>query len=171
MAIDQVIARKLPRYADGGLKRLLIDGQFVEALSGATFESHNPATGELLATVAEGDRGDIDLAVAAAPRGFDSGPSGRMAPFDRKEILLRFADLVDANHREIARLDTLDMGAPLTRTEGSRRRAVGMIRFYAGLATAVHGETIDNSLLDEVVSYTLKEPVGVVGAIIPWNSP
>ena len=171
MAIDQLIGDRLPRYADGGLKKLLIDGAFVDAGSGKTFESRNPATGERLATVAEGDENDIDLAVAAARRAFDSGPWGRMRPFDRQEILLRFAELVAANHREIARLDTLDMGAPLSRTEGSYRRAVGMARYYAGLATALHGETIDNSLTDEIVSYTLKEPVGVVGAIIPWNSP
>ena len=171
MALDQILNGRLPRYADGQLKKMLIDGALVEAKSGRSFESRNPATGELLATVAEGDKEDIELAVAAARRAFDSGPWGRMRPFDRQAILLRFADLVDEHHQEIARLDTLDMGAPIARTEGSRRRAVGMVRFYAGLATALHGETIENSLLDDVVSYTLREPVGVVGAIIPWNNP
>jgi len=150
---------------------MLIDGKLVPAVSGKTFETRNPATGELLATVAEGDKADIDLAVAAARKAFDSGVWSGMKPYDRQAILLKFADLVEKHHDEIARLDTLDMGAPVTRMQANRRRAVGMIRYYAGLATSLHGETIDNSLPGEFVSYTLKEPVGVVGAIIPWNGP
>ena len=81
------------------------------------------------------------------------------------------ADLVERDLEEFAALDTLDMGAPITRTRGGRQRALGMLRFYAGMATALHGETIENSLPGEYVSFTLKEPVGVVGAIIPWNGP
>ena len=78
---------------------------------------------------------------------------------------------VERDIEEFAALDTLDMGAPITRTRGNRQRAVGMLRFYAGMATALHGETIENSLPGEIFSFTLKEPVGVVGAIIPWNGP
>jgi aldehyde dehydrogenase (NAD+) len=158
-------------YADGGVKRMLIDGQFVEAASGETFESRNPATGELLAHVAEGDATDIDRAVTSARRAFDDGRWSQMKPFDRQTILSRFADLVESCHEEIACLDTLDMGSPLVRTLGNRRRAVGMARFYAGLTTALRGETIDNSIPGEFFTYTLHEPVGVVGAIIPWNNP
>ena len=158
-------------YADGGTKRLLIDGHLVDASSGRTFESLNPATGERLALVAEGDAHDVDLAVAAARRAFDEGPWGKMKPFDRQTILSRFADMVESRHEEIARLDTLDMGMPLTRTMGNRRRSVGMMRFYAGLTTALRGDTIENSIPGDFLTYSVKEPVGVVGAIIPWNNP
>jgi aldehyde dehydrogenase (NAD+) len=168
---DEKISRSLHPYADGGVKKMLIDGELVEATSGKTFESRNPATGELLALISEGDKEDIDLAVTAARRAFDSGPWATMKPFDRQAILLNFADLVDSHHHEIARLDTLDMGAPMARMLGNRRRAIGMMRFYAGLTTALHGETIDNSIPGDLLTYTLKEPVGVVGAIIPWNNP
>src|SRR4029077_6654389 len=90
---------------------------------------------------------------------------------ERQQLLLKIADLVERHFEELALLDTLDMGAPISRTRGSRRRVLGMLRYYAGMATAIHGETIENSLPGEYVSFTLKEPVGVVGAIIPWNGP
>ena len=157
-------------FLDGKLKRMLIDGKWLEAASGKTFDSINPATGEILATVAEGDAEDIDRAVEAARRAFE-GPWSKVKPFERQQILLCFADLVDQHADELTELDTLDMGAPVSRTRNMRRRAVGLLRYYAGMATALHGETIENSLPGEVFSYTLKEPVGVVGAIIPWNAP
>lgn len=157
-------------FLDGKPKRMLIDGKLLEAASGKTFESFNPATGEVLATVAEGDAEDIDRAVEAARRAFE-GPWSKVKPFERQAILLKFADLVDKHADELTELDTLDMGAPLSRTRNMRRRAVGLLRYYAGMATALHGETIENSLPGDVFSYTLKEPVGVVGAIIPWNAP
>ena len=157
-------------FLDGKAKRMLIDGKWLEAASGKTFETRNPATGEVLANVAEGDAEDIDRAVAAARAAFN-GPWSKFKPADRQRLLLRLADLVERDLEEFAALDTLDMGAPITRTRGGRQRALGMLRFYAGMATALHGETIDNSLPGEYVSFTLKEPVGVVGAIIPWNGP
>ncbi|HEX9522238.1 MAG TPA: aldehyde dehydrogenase family protein, partial [Reyranella sp.] len=153
-----------------GPTKLLIDGKWVDAASGKTFETRNPATGELLARVAEGDAEDINRAVAAARRAF-TGPWSRLKPNERQVLLLKFADLVEKNMEELALLDTLDMGAPLSRTRNNRQRALGMLRYYAGMATSVHGETINNSLAGEIFSYTLKEPVGVVGAIIPWNGP
>ena len=97
-----------------------------------------------------------------------------MAPLQavqRQTLLLRLADLVERRFDELAVLDTLDMGAPVSRTRSGRLRVLGMLRYYAGQATAIHGETIENSLPGEFLSYTLKEPVGVVGAIIPWNGP
>ena len=157
-------------FLDGKPKRMLIDGKRLEAVSGKTFESRNPATGELLANVAEGDAEDINLAVAAARRAF-TGPWSKLKPAERQRLLLRLADLVEENIEEFAQLDTLDMGAPISRTRAGRQRATGMLRFYAGMATALHGETIENSLPGDYVSFTLKEPVGVVGAIIPWNGP
>jgi aldehyde dehydrogenase (NAD+) len=157
-------------YLDGALKRMLISGRWIEAASGKTFESRDPATGKLLAQVAEGDAEDIDRAVAAARRAFD-GPWRKVKPYDRQQMLLKLADLVERHFEELSMLDTLDMGAPISRTLGNRRRVLGMLRYYAGMATALHGETIENSLPGEIFSYTLKEPVGVVGAIIPWNGP
>jgi aldehyde dehydrogenase (NAD+) len=157
-------------FLDSRLKRMLIDGQWVEAASGKTFPTINPATGETLALVAEGDREDIDRAVTAARRAFE-GPWSKVKPYERQALLLKLADLVERHFDELTLLDTLDMGAPITRTRGTRRRVVGLLRYYAGLATAIHGETIENSLPGEYASFTLKEPVGVVGAIIPWNGP
>ncbi len=159
-----------PAYLDGKAKGLLIDGQWVAAASGKTFATTNPATGEELATLAEADAVDVDRAVAAARRAFE-GPWRKTKPFERQALLLKLADLVEENFEELALLDTLDMGGPITRTRAGKRRAVGLLRFYAGLATSIHGETIENSIPGEVFSYTLKEPVGVVGAIIPWNGP
>jgi aldehyde dehydrogenase (NAD+) len=170
MNVIQQIERMSHPFLDGKTKRLLIDGKWVEAASGKTFASINPATGEVLATVAEGDAEDIDRAVAAARRAFD-GPWRKIKPFERQLMLLRLADLVERHFEELSMLDTLDMGAPISRTFGTRQRVLGMLRYYAGMATALHGETIENSLPGEIFSYTLKEPVGVVGAIIPWNGP
>ena len=157
-------------FLDGRPKRMLIDGKWVEAASGKTFDSINPATGEVLAQVAEGDAEDIRRAVAAARRAFE-GSWSKWKPYERQQVLLKLADLVEQHIDDLTMLDTLDMGAPITRMRGGRRRAIGMLRYYAGMATSVHGETIENSLPGEIFSYTLKEPVGVVGAIIPWNGP
>ena len=97
---------------------------------------------ELLATVAEGDAEDINRAVAAARRAFE-GSWSKVKPFERQSLLLKLAELVERNFEELSQLDTLDMGAPISRTRGGRQRALGMLRFYAGMATALHGETID----------------------------
>jgi aldehyde dehydrogenase (NAD+) len=170
MNVIQPIERARHPFLDGNTKRLLIDGKWVEAVSGRTFDSINPATGEVLAQVAEGDAEDIDRAVKAARRAFE-GPWGKAKPYERQLMLLKLADLVERHFDELSMLDTLDMGAPISRTSGTRLRVLGMLRYYAGMATALHGETIENSLPGEIFSYTLKEPVGVVGAIIPWNGP
>lgn len=151
-------------------KQLIIDGALADAQSGRVFETRNPATGEVIATIAEGDAADIDRAVAAARRAFE-GPWSRFSPFQRQECMLRFGDLVEKHFEELTMLDVLDMGAPITFARGRKQRALGMIRFYAGLCTTIHGETLPNSMPGEVFSYTLKEPVGVVGAITPWNAP
>src|SRR5262245_3262863 len=97
-----------PEFLDGTLKRMLIDGKWVEAVSGKTFPSLNPATGEVLAQVAEGDRADIDRAVQAARRAFE-GPWSKVKPFERQQLLLKIADLVERHFEELALLDTLDM--------------------------------------------------------------
>jgi len=170
MARTPATANARPAFLDGAPKRMLIGGKWTDAASGKTFPSLNPATGEVLAHVAEGDREDVDRAVAAARRAFD-GSWRKTKPYERQMLLLGLADLIERHFDELTLLDTLDMGAPLSRTRASRLRALGMLRYYAGMATAVHGETIENSVPGEYVTFTLKEPVGVVGAIIPWNSP
>lgn len=155
---------------DGRHRQMFVDGAWVDARSGRTMETRNPATGAVIATVPRGDRDDIELAVAAARRAFD-GPWSRYKPYERQVLLLRIADLFEKHWEEISRSDTIDMGMPIVRTRANRNRVIGMLRYYAGMATSLHGETIENSLPGEIVSFTRKEPVGVVGAIIPWNAP
>jgi aldehyde dehydrogenase (NAD+) len=169
MTVD-IIASRHPFLEGGKAKRMLIDGKWVEAASGKTTPTINPSTGEALITVAEGDSEDVDRAVAAARRAFN-GAWSKFKPAQRQSLLLKLADLVDQHFDELAALDTLDMGGPIKRTRGGRARVVGQLRYYAGWATAIHGETIENSLPGELVSFTLREPIGVVGAIIPWNGP
>src|SRR5215470_231285 len=170
MAQAQTIPLTRHPFADGSFKQMLIDGKWVDAASGKRFESRNPATGELLATVAEGDAEDINRAVAAARKAFE-GPWRKFKPYERQALLLKLADLVERHFDELSALDTLDMGAPISRTRSMRLRVLGMLRYYAGQLTFNHSETTENSLPGEIFSYTLKEPVGVVGAIIPWNGP
>ncbi|MGD9806895.1 MAG: aldehyde dehydrogenase family protein [Hyphomicrobiaceae bacterium] len=170
MTIMERIRTSHHPFLDGKVKKLLIDGKWVDAASGKTFETFNPATGQVLANVAEGDAEDIHRAVTAARKAFE-GPWSRMKPYERQNLLLKVAELVEKNIEELCALDTLDMGAPVSRTMANKQRALGMLRYYAGKATALVGETIENSLPGQIFSYTLKEPVGVVGAIIPWNGP
>ena len=159
-----------PASLDGKTKKLLIDGKFVESASGKTFQTINPSTGETLATVYEGDKEDVNRAVAAARRAFE-GPWRKMKPAERQLLMLRLADLVEKHYAELAMLDSLDMGAPASRMAGSKPRILATIRYNAGMATALQGKTIDPSGPGEYACFTLKEPVGVVGAIVAWNAP
>ncbi len=159
-----------PAFLDGKVKGLFIDGKSRPALSGKSFDTINPSTGEVLAQVAQAGVEDIDLAVGAARRAFE-GEWARFKPFDRQQVMLSLAELVDKHYDELAMLDTLDMGGPISRTLLGRRRAIGLLRYYAGLATTIQGDTIPNSAAGDIFCYTLKEPVGVVGAINPWNGP
>jgi aldehyde dehydrogenase (NAD+) len=157
-------------FLKGGHKKLLIGGQWVDAFSGRTIETINPSNGEFLANFAAGGTEDVNRAVASSRSAF-AGEWSRFKPFQRQEILLKWADLIDAHFEELCWLDTLDMGAPISLTRGRRQRVIGMLRFYAGMATALHGETIENSMPGDFTSFTLKDPIGVVAAIIPWNGP
>jgi aldehyde dehydrogenase (NAD+) len=159
-----------PAFIDGRPKKLFIGGQWVAAADGRSFETLNPTTGEVLAVLASAGTEDVDRAVAAARAAFE-GPWSKFKPFERQAVMLKLADLVEANYDELAMLDTLDMGGPISRTTLGRRRAVGLLRFYAGLATSTHGQTIGNSAPGDIFTYTLREPVGVVAAINPWNGP
>ncbi|HUD93458.1 aldehyde dehydrogenase family protein [Sphingobium sp.] len=159
-----------PALLDRLEQDMLIGGHRVPALSGQRFETRNPATGELLALVAQGGAEDVDRAVKAA-RAALAGPWGRMKGAERQRIMLRLADLVEAHYEELAMLDTLDLGAPYSRTILGKARAGSLLRYYAGQATLIAGETLDNSAPGDVLSHTIKEPIGVVAAINPWNGP
>jgi aldehyde dehydrogenase (NAD+) len=150
--------------------RLFIAGRWSEAESGRTFDSVDPATGQVIARIAEGGEGDVDRAVAAARNAFE-GAYGQTTPNDRQRLLHRLADLIEANYEQLTLLDVHDMGAPISNRPASRAGVADVLRYFAGWATKLNGETIPNSLPSAVLSMTLKEPVGVVGAIVPWNGP
>ncbi|ONM40931.1 aldehyde dehydrogenase3 [Zea mays] len=150
--------------------KLFIDGKFVDAVSGKTFETRDPRTGEVIASIAEGGKADVDLAVKAAREAFDNGPWPRMTGYERGRILHRFADLIDEHVEELAALDTVDAGKLFA--VGKARDIPGaahLLRYYAGAADKVHGATL--KMAQRMHGYTLKEPVGVVGHIVPWNYP
>ncbi len=157
-------------------RQLFIDGQWVDAASGATFETPNPATGEVLATVAEGDAEDIDRAVRAARRAFEDGPWGRMTPSDRGRVIWRIGDLILDHVEELAQLETLDNGKPLAVAQAADvPLAADLFHYMAGWATKIEGNSINISVPyapgANFHAYTLREPIGVVGQIIPWNFP
>jgi aldehyde dehydrogenase (NAD+) len=150
---------------------LLIGGRWVDAGAGRTFPSINPSTGAVIATLAEADGVDADRAVAAARAAFE-GPWARLKPRDRQALLWAFADAVQEHYDELRLLEAVDMGFPVGRRRGkSLSWEAEILRYYAGWTTKIGGETIPNSLPGAVFSYTLREPVGVVAAIVPWNRP
>lgn len=157
-------------FLSGSPKKLLIGGRWVEAASGKTFESVNPATGKVIANLAEGAEEDVDRAVIAARAAFE-GPWSKFKPFDRQELILKIAETFERHFDDLATLETLDMGAPIARTSTYRRWVLQALRFYAGQAVALAGETPHNSFPGDKFSYTLRAPIGVVGGIIPWNGP
>lgn len=159
-----------PRFLDGRPKQLFIDGDWTPAASGKTFQTENPSTGEVLAELAEGDKADVDRAVAAARRAFDEGPWSRFTPMQRQRVMLRLAALIDANIAEFGLLDSMEMGAPVGLGDFGSPPSDTM-RYYAGWPTKLHGETVANSISESMFTYTLKQPVGVVAAIVPWNGP
>lgn len=157
-------------FLKSGPKKLLIDGKWVAAQSGKTFASVNPATEEVLAQVAEGDAADVDAAVKAARKAFEEGVWPAMRPHDRTRLLLKIADLVEAHADELAELESLDNGKPIFESKNIDLPAVAeTFRYYAGWPTKIYGET--NPTDPTVLNYTLREPVGVCGQIIPWNFP
>jgi len=151
--------------------KMLIGGQWVAAASGRTFETINPSTGSVLAQVAEGDVEDINRAAIAARKAFESGPWPKMTPSQRGRLLWRLADLVEQHADELAQLETLDNGKPIKYSKGADiPLTADHFRYFAGWATKLEGETIPVSI-PNMFTYTLREPVGVVGQIIPWNFP
>jgi len=160
---------KRPSFVNG-VKRLLIDGRWQEAAAGGQINVVNPATGETVATLADGGQADVDLAVKAARRVFE-GEWSRWTPYDRQRLLLRVHDLIEKNFDELAAIETLDMGMPLTRTMMLKRWASQTVLFYSSQTSAASSETSNNSIPGRIMTLSLKAPVGVVGGIIPWNSP
>jgi aldehyde dehydrogenase (NAD+) len=149
--------------------QLFIDGQWVDAESGQTFTTPNPATGATLAEVAEGDKADIDKAVAAARRAFE-GPWSKVSARDRGKMLYKLSQLIDEKSKELAALETADNGKPIKETTYvDLPQVVENFEYFAGWATKIEGETIP--VPGQMFNYTLREPVGVCGQIIPWNFP
>ncbi|HEY2486445.1 MAG TPA: aldehyde dehydrogenase family protein [Candidatus Binataceae bacterium] len=149
-------------------KQLLINGKWVAAKSGKTFETINPANEEVLALAAEGDKADVDEAVKAARKALD-GKWSTISPHQRAQYLLRIADLVEKHADELGTLESLNNGMPISLAKGMASGAADTFRYYAGWATKIYGET--NPSDPSMFNYTLREPVGVCGQIIPWNGP
>jgi len=170
MGIAVRLESSVERFVSAPVRKMLIDGKWVEAASGKTFETPNPATGEVLARVAEGDAEDVDRAVRAARRAFDGGAWRRMRPAERERLLLRIADLIEQHAEELAELETLDNGKTLAESRSvDVPAAAETFRYYAGWVNKLCGET--NPSDEAFFNFTLREPVGVCGQIIPWNFP
>src|SRR5437016_3835348 len=166
-AVSQVLATR---------RKLLIDGRWVAPSSGKTFDSIDPATGEVLARVAEGDKADIDAAVKAARRAFEYGPCAKMSASERGRIMWKIADLLEQHTEEFAELETLDNGKPISVARvADVPLAVDLFRYMAGWVTKMEGHTMPISVPyapgEKFFAYTQREPIGVVGQIIPWNFP
>ena len=153
-----------------GVKGLYIDGEYVEAKSGKTFDVLDPATEEVIAKVSEAQAEDIDIAVAAARKAFDEGEWTKMDAATRSHLIYKFADLLEENREELAQLEALDNGKPYeTALADDVDGTVQHFRYYAGWATKITGKTVQVS--PDYLNYIVHEPVGVVGQIIPWNFP
>jgi betaine-aldehyde dehydrogenase len=158
----------VPSSADGAAA-MLIGGVWSGASDGATRDLIDPATGEVFARVAEGTLADAQRAIAAAREAFDHGPWRTTSAHDRAKALFAIADALDARAEEFTRLETLNAGKPLRETEYDLADAANCFRFYAGIATKAHGETYD--VPGPSQSFTVREPIGVCGMIVPWNYP
>ena len=150
-------------------KQLLIDGQHVESVSGRTFNTLNPATGQVIATISEGNEADVERAVAAARRAFE-GVWSTMRPAERGHILFRLAELMKQHSAELAELESRDAGKPISAVlRQDLPAAIDTLTYYAGWADKIHGDTVPTR--SDALTYTVREPVGVVAVIVPWNFP
>jgi phenylacetaldehyde dehydrogenase len=157
-------------------KKMLIDGKWVGAASGKTFEVRNPATGAVIARVPEGDQADVDIAVRAARRAFESGPWPAMTPSERGKVVWRIGELISKYNDELAEIESVDNGKPLGVAKAADvPLAADIFQYMAGWSTKLEGKTIPVSVLytpgAQYHAYTRREPIGVVGQIIPWNFP
>src|ERR1700694_4435640 len=160
----------------GAPRKMLIGGRWLEAVSGKTFPTYNPDTGEVLAQVAEGNSAEVDRAVTAARKAFEGGPWRTLTASERGRLIWKLADLIEAHLEELAQIESLDNGKPLKVARAADvPLAVDLFRYMAGWATKIEGNTIPISVPytpgAKYLAYTVREPVGVVGQIIPWNFP
>ncbi|PKQ09818.1 MAG: betaine-aldehyde dehydrogenase, partial [Alphaproteobacteria bacterium HGW-Alphaproteobacteria-12] len=152
--------------------QMLIDGQWTSAASEETIDVVNPADELVIAKIPAGGSDDVDRAVAAARRAFETGPWAKMTPGERSKLLWRIADLLEARQGEFAELETLDNGKPITMSKWVDIPAsVSALRYWAGWCTKIAGETRAVDMPGDYIAMTLREPVGVVGLITPWNFP
>jgi phenylacetaldehyde dehydrogenase len=157
-------------------RKMLINGKWVDAVSGKTFPTYDPSTGKEMAYVAEGDAADINLAVSAARNAFEKGPWRKMTASERGRLIWKLGDLLEKYIEEFAQLESLDNGKPVGVARAADvPLAVDLFRYMAGWATKIEGNTIPLNVPytpgAKYLAYTLREPVGVVGQIIPWNFP
>ena len=166
--LDQNVSRYVAKP-----RQMLINGKWVNSASGKTFPTYNPATGEVLAQIAEGDKEDVNRAVAAARAAFETGPWRKLTPSERGRLIWKLGDLIEKHNEELAQLESLDNGKPVTVARvADVPLAADLFRYMAGWATKIEGNTIPiSSRHGKFLAYTLREPVGVAGQIIPWNFP
>ncbi|KAB8333166.1 aldehyde dehydrogenase family protein [Scytonema tolypothrichoides VB-61278] len=170
-AVGISVSDQVSKFLTQPLK-LLIGGKWVESASGQTFPVYNPATGHVITHAASGDSEDINRAVQAARQAFESGPWSRLTVSERGRLIWKLADLIEANLEEFAELESLDNGKPISVARvADVPGAVDLFRYMAGWATKIEGNTIPISAGTQYFAYTVREPVGVVGQIIPWNFP
>ena len=168
-AINYDLKPKVKAFLEG-VKGLYINGEYVEAKSGKTFDVLDPATEEVIAKVSEAQAEDVDIAVAAARKAFDEGEWTKMDAATRSHLIYKFADLLEENREELAQLEALDNGKPYeTALADDVDGTVQHFRYYAGWATKITGQTVQVS--PDYLNYIVHEPVGVVGQVIPWNFP
>jgi phenylacetaldehyde dehydrogenase len=171
IAIDPRVSHSTADFVASSHK-MYIDGRFVPAASGKTFPVYNPATCEVITHVPEAESEDVNRAVAAARRAFDEGPWPRLSPSERGRILWRVAELLEKHNDEFAELESLDNGKPFSVARiADVPLSADMFRYMAGWTTKITGRTFPISFPGDFHSYTLREPIGVVAQIIPWNFP
>jgi len=157
---------KAPQVKD---QPLLVGGKWLDSVFGKTFPAINPATGGTICQVAEGDKADIDSAVKAARKALESGPWKKMDAADRGRLLYKLSDLIEQEANDLAALETLNCGKTIKDSRSDMKGVVNTLRYYAGWADKIEGRTVP--VRGNFLSYTLRQPVGVVGQIIPWNFP
>ncbi|WP_153720928.1 aldehyde dehydrogenase family protein [Sporosarcina cascadiensis] len=169
MMQDYQLSKKVSEFLSEP-KKLFINGEFVNSVSGKIFSTYNPANGEVLAQVSEANAEDIDQAVQAAKAAFEHGPWSTMSGAERGKLMYRLAELIEQHTQELAEIDSLDNGKPIADLQGNDiPNAIGQFEYFAGWTTKIVGQTIP--VAGEYFNYTRHEPVGVVGQIIPWNFP
>jgi len=149
--------------------KLLIDGNWVDPVKGETFDTYNPATGDVIAKVAQATSEDVDRAVKAARKALETGPWSKMDAADRGRLLYRLADKIAENAEDLAVMESINCGKTIADSRGDMQGVVNSLRYYAGWADKIEGKTVP--VRGPFLSYTLRQPVGVVGQIIPWNFP